>query len=119
VATGEPRPDALELEQLTLPSLVERTGLVPTHVKIDVEGHEGSVLDGALDWLVRVRPVLLLELLNLELRTLGRTPESLIEKLGELGYRLVDHTDGAWDEAAGLRRAVARTIALPFAAAGT
>jgi FkbM family methyltransferase len=119
VASEQPRPDALELEQLTLPTLAERTGLTPTHVKVDVEGHEGAVLDGAADWLTRVRPVLLIELHNHELRTLGRTPEAVIERIGDLGYRLVDHTGNAWDVADGLRRKVARAIAMPLAAAST
>jgi FkbM family methyltransferase len=117
VAAEQPRPDGLELEQLTLPTLVERTGLTPTHVKIDVEGHEGAVLDGASDWLARVRPVLLIELHNDELRRLGQSPEELVTKLAEIGYRLVDHAGNALDPIAGLRRSITRTIGLPLAAA--
>jgi FkbM family methyltransferase len=41
--------------------LDERAEVAPDLIKIDVEGHEGAVLDGMHDTLVRRRPVLLIE----------------------------------------------------------
>jgi FkbM family methyltransferase len=46
---------------LTVDSFVAQTGLAPTLIKIDVEGAEWYVLNGALETLRRHRPTVLLE----------------------------------------------------------
>lgn len=58
-ATGTQR-----VELTTLDSYVERTGLVPTVVKIDVEQHEEAVLRGGRRTLERSRPAVVVELLG-------------------------------------------------------
>ena len=45
----------------TIDSLVEETGLLPDLIKIDVEGHEYSVLEGMKNTLKNVRPRIVLE----------------------------------------------------------
>jgi hypothetical protein len=61
-------------------------GLEPTHVKIDVEGFEGEVLDGARELLARARPIIFLELHGDILRERGRSPREVLGKLESLGY---------------------------------
>ena len=82
----EARTDATSVEATTIDELVERTGLSPTHVKIDVEGYEDAVLAGGARLLPRCRPVVLLELHGHLLRAAGRRPEAVLELLADLGY---------------------------------
>lgn len=59
-------------------------------LKIDVEGHEQKVLEGAIDTITRYKPVILIEL---EERHLGFSPESVIlyiESFGYEGFVVVD-----------------------------
>jgi FkbM family methyltransferase len=51
----------VEVEATTLDAEVERVGLAPAFVKIDVEGHEPAVLRGAAAMIERHRPVVLCE----------------------------------------------------------
>jgi len=87
VGTDEERPDVTEVRQRTLGSLAAETGLVPTHVKIDVEGFEGEVLEGGRELLARARPLVFLELHGDILRGRGRAPRAVLATLEELGYR--------------------------------
>lgn len=52
-------------------------------IKIDVEGHEEKVLDGARQLIARERPVLLVEI---ERRHTGRDPRVTFAKIMEWGY---------------------------------
>lgn len=56
----------LDVELLTMDTFVQREGLVPTVVKIDVEQHEPAVLRGARSTLIEHRPVIVMELLGSE-----------------------------------------------------
>lgn len=68
-------------------------------IKIDVEGKEDLVLEGAMDSLRKFKPILLIELIEKNKDFLDRisaTPEVSINKLLNLGYkytRLDDSTD--------------------------
>lgn len=70
----------LEVDLITLDGYVERTDLVPTVVKIDVEQHELAVLRGARRTLQRCRPVVVVEVLQAEQR------QQAHELLCDLGY---------------------------------
>jgi len=82
----EPRTDAGSVEATTIDALVERSGLSPSHVKIDVEGYEDAVLAGGAAYLRRGHPVVLLELHGHLLRAGGRRPEDVLALLADLGY---------------------------------
>jgi FkbM family methyltransferase len=81
---------------VTLDHLARQTGLRPTHVKIDVEGFEASVLDGGAEVLRGdPAPLVFLELHNDILRGRGEDPAEVLGRLARLGYRVVDAHAGA------------------------
>lgn len=55
-------------------------------IKIDVEGHEMAVLDGALETIRRNRPTLLIEM---EQQHTGRPIETDLKRVTDLGYRML------------------------------
>lgn len=55
-------------------------------IKMDVEGAEPAVLDGASETLARDRPDLLLEIEDRHLAKYGARAEDLFDRLGDLGY---------------------------------
>jgi len=57
-------------------------------IKIDVEGNECLVLDGAVDVLSRYRPVIVCEIFARALVAAGRTVDDLLERFDVAGYRL-------------------------------
>lgn len=106
----EPRPDAERLPALTLETLSRRSGLTPTHVKIDVEGDEDAVLRGGEALLRSARPILFLELHGGILRRSGRSPEAVLRDLRSLGYSTFTIGGVPVDPAAAADRDVARII---------
>lgn len=104
-----------DLDLVTVDGEVERTGLVPTVIKIDVEGHEGEVLRGAERTLRKHRPVVFLELHLDVLEARGTPPPDVLGLLEGAGYRFetlagVPHR-AAWFT--GRPAAVLRMIARP------
>jgi FkbM family methyltransferase len=104
-----------DLALTTVDHEVERSGLVPTVIKVDVEGHEGAVLRGAEETLRRHRPVVFLELHLDVLEAEGTPPAGVLAMLGDAGYRFetlagVPHR-AAWF--AGRPTAVLRMVARP------
>jgi hypothetical protein len=55
-------------------------------VKIDVEGSETRVIDGATQVISRFRPVLILEVNRTQLQKLGSSDQELLGRLTGLGY---------------------------------
>jgi FkbM family methyltransferase len=53
-------------------------------IKIDVEGFERAVIEGALETIARCRPVMLVEI---EEKNSGEKPEAIIDWIKSLGYR--------------------------------
>jgi FkbM family methyltransferase len=58
-----------------------------TFIKIDVEGHEIAVLDGATRTIGTMRPLILCEFNDALLREGGSSWPELLERFRELGYR--------------------------------
>lgn len=80
------RPDATRAPMTTLDLLARRTGLTPTHLKIDVEGAEASVIAGAGGVLRGAKPLVFLELHGGILRRSGRSPAAVLDRLAAYGY---------------------------------
>jgi FkbM family methyltransferase len=57
-------------------------------IKIDVEGAEMSVLEGALGSIERCRPMLLVEVVDAALQGQGRSSKDVLGQLQQLGYEL-------------------------------
>jgi FkbM family methyltransferase len=83
-------PDALQVPLRTLDDLTAELGFHPDVVKVDVEGYEFAVLQGALRILREDRPVLFLEVHPYRLRELGTSMAKISALLTELGYRVFD-----------------------------
>ena len=112
VGLDDERSDSLQIECLTLGSIVARVGWAPTHVKIDVEGFEDEVLRGSDAWIAANQPVVFLELHSDMLRRRGIEPRSVLERLLARGYRLErDARPADPDEIAA--EPLARVVALP------
>jgi hypothetical protein len=77
----------------TLDELVDRHGLAPDVVKIDVEGHEAKVLVGAERTIERFRPRLIVEVHPSELRAAGEHPSQIAAWLSERGYHIRTFAD--------------------------
>jgi FkbM family methyltransferase len=86
---GSPDPDgeAADVEMTTVDTEVRALGLVPDVVKIDVEGYEYEVLQGARALLRDRKPVLCLELHLDLLEKRGLPPRELVDDLRSFGYR--------------------------------
>jgi len=74
----------------TIDSLVQRHGLEPGLVKIDVEGSEHRVLRGAAETLRAHRPVVLSELSASLLRRNGSSAAEVVAYMKGFGYRILD-----------------------------
>jgi FkbM family methyltransferase len=57
-------------------------------IKIDVEGHEMPVLEGATQTIRRFKPALVLECNDVALQNSGSSAEEMNDKLHSMGYRL-------------------------------
>ena len=67
-------------------------------IKVDVEGFEPSVIEGAGDTIDRDRPSLLLEIEDRHLARYGRTADGFVSEIHERwpDYRMYTWVDGAW-----------------------
>jgi FkbM family methyltransferase len=96
----------------TLDGLVERHGVTPTHVKIDVEGAEASVLRGGRRLLAAEQPPLLfLEVHNEIVREHSGDPSETLKLLNRHGYRVFANDMLPLDEDYILSKPLLRVIA--------
>ena len=97
---------------VTLDGLAERFNVVPTHIKIDVEGEEAAVLRGGPRVLSSPdSPLLFLELHNELARRIGRDPEAALEILERYGYDTLSATGVPITASAILDVPIARIVA--------
>jgi FkbM family methyltransferase len=86
----EERSETREVQASTIDALVQRHGLDPGFIKIDVEGAEYEVLRGAEATLKKHRPIVLSELSAALLQSNGSSAAAVIEFMRRLAYRIVD-----------------------------
>lgn len=110
VATGRPKRELTEIPALTIDQMASRFG-VPTHIKIDVEGHEAAVLRGARTVLAQGSPILFLELHNEMVTSEGGNPAAALDELASLGYKCFALNGGAIERSAILSRPLIRITA--------
>lgn len=75
----------LRVKTVRLDDLVVETGIEPSLLKIDVEGHEIPALSGALGTIERYRPAIVVEVLERHHDAFVASP--LWQRLAELSYR--------------------------------
>ena len=79
--------DYANVRVVTIDYLAEDLGVIPTHIKIDVEGAEAAVLGGAQRVLAaHPAPILFIELHNAILRKRGDDPRDVVAMLTDAGY---------------------------------
>jgi FkbM family methyltransferase len=110
VAKGRSKRELTETPAITLDEMVHQFG-VPTHIKIDVEGHEAAVLRGGQATLAMHSPILFLELHNEMIRSEGGDPNSALDELARLGYEPFDLDDKIIGRNAVLSKPIIRVVA--------
>jgi FkbM family methyltransferase len=86
VKRGEERFSQTTHRQISLDSFCKRHGLSPKIIKIDVEGAETLVLEGATEVLRRCRPKIFLSIHPAHLKLLGSSAEALLALIDQNGY---------------------------------
>lgn len=94
---------------VTIDQLADQFG-PPTHIKIDVEGHEAAVVRGARRTLTRLAPLLFLELHNELIRSEGSNPERVLDDLAEMSYEMFSIEGVKIDRSAILRKPICRLV---------
>jgi FkbM family methyltransferase len=83
--------DTLEIDVVTVDSFVDRQGIKPDVIKIDVEGFELPVLKGALNVLSTYSPLIFLEVHTSQEKYIADyLVKDLVDFLYSLGYRFYD-----------------------------
>ena len=85
VAKDRSKSELTQTPSLTVDSLASQFG-DPSHIKIDVEGHEAAVLRSAGATLNRCSPTLFLELHNEMIAAEGGDPNAALDLLEHFGY---------------------------------
>jgi FkbM family methyltransferase len=88
VASGRMTKELTTIRSVTIDEISERFG-PPTHIKIDVEGHEIAALRGARITLKNNCPLLFLELHNEMIAADGGNPEETLDLLRNHGYKTI------------------------------
>jgi FkbM family methyltransferase len=89
VEQGRLASDLTPTQALTVDQMSVHYG-APTHIKIDVEGHEAAVLRGAKETIARHAPLLFLELHSEMVRDAGGDPNETLKLVESAGYRTFD-----------------------------
>jgi FkbM family methyltransferase len=87
---AEPVPIQVSIE--TIGAAAARLGVIPTLIKMDIEGYEYEAISGALDFLRRHRPKLLLELHLNYLEQRKCPAKQLVKALADCGYSFSSYT---------------------------
>lgn len=78
----------VDVECTSIDAYVRKTGLIPALIKIDTEGTELAVLQGAKETIEKYKPILVLEMNPASARQAGTSLSNLVERLEALSYSL-------------------------------
>jgi FkbM family methyltransferase len=109
---GRPSQELTSAHATTVDLLARQFG-APTHIKIDVEGHEAAVLRGARTALQTSSPILFLELHTEMVKSDGGDPCAALDELARLGYSTYALGGEPIARDAILNRQIIRIIARP------
>jgi FkbM family methyltransferase len=110
VASDRPMSELVQTPTVTIDDLTQQFG-PPTHVKIDVEGHETAVLRGGRVALARHSPLLFLEIHNEMVTSEGGDPNAVLDELARIGYNTFGPQGEAVERSAILKYPIARIVA--------
>jgi len=111
-STEHPASELTQTRTTTLDQLVEEFSLVPTHVKIDVEGYELAVISGGVKLLsCDNAPHLFIELHNEIVRQNGGSPTEMLRLLRTLSYEIFATNGDRIDDQEILNRPLIRIVA--------
>jgi FkbM family methyltransferase len=99
-----------QVQAITIDQMALQFG-PPTHIKIDVEGHEAAVLRGARATMRQFSPLLFLELHNEMIVSAGDNPHDALTELADLHYDAFTPDGHAIDTSAILARPIVRIVA--------
>jgi FkbM family methyltransferase len=99
-----------QVQAITIDQMALQFG-PPTHIKVDVEGHEAAVLRGARGTLSRLSPILFLELHNEMVASAGDNPYDTVSELDELRYDTFTVDGYPIDASAILAKPIIRIVA--------
>jgi FkbM family methyltransferase len=74
------------IEVMKLDTFAELNRYEVDIMKIDVEGYEMSVIEGAMDVIGTLRPTIVIELLRKWMKPFGYSPQDVLQLLSDLGY---------------------------------
>jgi FkbM family methyltransferase len=87
-------PNSKEVKAITFDEFAESEKLEKIDlIKIDVEGFEYKVLEGARKSIEKHKPILFIELINEYLKRNGNSGTQLVNRLAEFGYEIYDARD--------------------------
>ena len=85
--------DEQDYQFTTLDDYIDSTGIVPTHMKIDVDGFDLEVLQGGEKFLKEHNPTICVEIGDNTLSTRGYTGKDLYDYIVGLGYKEIHRLD--------------------------
>jgi FkbM family methyltransferase len=106
----KPKSELTQVQATTIDQMALQFG-APTHIKIDVEGHEAAVLRGARATLSQFSPLLFLELHNEMVVAAGDNPRFALNELAALRYDTFSTDGDAIDTDTILQRSITRIVA--------
>jgi FkbM family methyltransferase len=110
VASNRPTSELIQTPTLTIDELTQQFG-PPTHIKIDVEGHEMAVLRGGRIAIARHSPILFLEVHNEMAESEGGDPGAVLDELARIGYNTFGLRGEAIKRSAILKYPIVRIVA--------
>jgi FkbM family methyltransferase len=110
LARGRPAREVTNIRAVTIDEMAAEFG-APTHIKIDVEGHEAAVLRGGRQTLVRCSPTLFIELHNEMLAREGGDPDAALQELQRMGYAPFSFAGALLERTAIFDKPISRVVA--------